>query len=823
MNDKLDSMGKDGKNKFKVICIIIALLIVIAVVIVVVRFDGKQNKKIQYECNDGEEIIYRPLLEENISDENGLKYVNNEILVYIDTSESKKALEEYLNSINAKIVGQIPQINQYQIQLSDEMSLEKIQNIVSEMEQISWIKHVGVNYVIETVEEFYPNDKEWKKSWKEQSGGKNWGMEAIKAPEAWEYRDKMNPVNVGVFDTVFDTDHEDLKDVFVEEPLLNFSSKENKEGNQSHGTHVAGTIAADFNNEIGVCGVCPTARLYGVAFDSKYISNYTTTQLLNVGFSYLITNDCKVINASFSSLDSVYSFCASRNNEFAINTIKSVSKEVGYFLECMLSNGFKFVICNASGNLNEDNGRYKFYRKENFNDKTELSYYDDEDFKRYNEDKVDDKVKEYFDKYGELRTESGNVDAKYEVLCAIEYKDVQDIIITVGAVEPGEKDDSGNIITYREAPYSQGGEAVDVVAPGGSTSIEEDAIYSTIPNGYGYSQGTSMATPHVSGVAAMIFALDPDIEPSKVKEIIVETALDQYGSGEHKYGLVDANAAVQSVLERKEPEDKSNNSWIEAYISYLENLSEDIKDNKKFGLFFVDDNDIPELYYNRGFGYPGGDCLIYCTRNQATEKEFLSEGYNLSYIERKGKIRDFPAEMGVASDIIYTLENGKLTEINHGRSCGDEGPKYDQNNNLIFDYHWDGQRVDEAEYIRLLTEVYDRDAAKIFYDEDNLYSFSEIIEIIRNYSNEGMPSVDIDNLSNICNLVEEHYNTVLNTDVFKVYKSESTKTSTGYEIVLRTTGKSEANVFADIVKIDTSTGKVTTVNKWVDADEWYYK
>ena len=373
-------------------------------------------------------------------------------------------------------------------------------------------------------------------------------MEAIKAPKAWEYRDKMNTVNVGVFDTSFDAEHEDLKDVFVEEPLLNFTAKKNKDGNKSHGTHVAGTIAADFDNKIGVCGVCPTARLYGVAYQSEYMSNYTTTQLLNIGFNYLIINDCRVMNTSFSSFDSVYGFCASRNNEFAINTIKDVSKEVGYYLECMLNKGYRFVICNASGNINEENGVYQFYRKENFNDKTELSYYDYEDFKRYNEGKADETVKTYFDKYGESRAESGNVDAKYEVLCAIENKKVQDIIITVGSVEPDEKDEKGNIKTYKESAYSQGGEAVDVVAPGGAINSKEDQIYSTVPGGYDYKVGTSMATPHVSGVAAMIFASDPDIEPSRVKEIIVETASGEYGSGEHKYGLVDANAAVRVAL-----------------------------------------------------------------------------------------------------------------------------------------------------------------------------------------------------------------------------------------------------------------------------------
>ena len=576
--------GKKKKKAKKIIVVVLSLILVLSVFLLLEYLDilhtplsnkilnqiTKLDNKIKYKCNDGEEIIYNPLSEENISDVNGLKYVNNEILVYLDSSGSEKQLGEYLNNIDAKIVGQIPQINQYQIQLNGEKSLEEIQKIISDMKQISWINHVGVNYVIETVEEFYPNDKEWKKSWKDQSGGKNWGMEAIKAPEAWEYKNQMNPVNVGVFDAVFDTDHEDLKDVFVEEPLLNFSSKENKEEDQSHGTHVAGTIAAGFNNEIGVCGVCPTARLYGVAYNSKLKKKYTTSQFFNIGFTYLITNNCKVINMSLTPTNRAFNFSASRGNEYANTIINKISDEMGYYLDIMIKKGYKFVICNSSGNLNEANGGFHFYRKEKFDDKKELSYYDDNDYKSYKNGTADETVKKYFDKYTETRVESGNVDAKYNSICAIKNKNVQDIIITVGAIEPNEKDKKGNIQNYRESAYSQGGEAVDVVAPGGSTSIKKDAIYSTIPGGYGYSPGTSMSTPHVSGVAAMLFAIDPNIEPSKVKKIIVETSSGEYGNGEHKYGLVDANAAVTEAIKGKNA--KENNKDEQQNIA---NIPED--------------------------------------------------------------------------------------------------------------------------------------------------------------------------------------------------------------------------------------------------------
>lgn len=64
---------------------------------------------------------------------------------------------------------------------------------------------------------------------------------------------------------------------------------------------------------------------------------------------------------------------------------------------------------------------------------------------------------------------------------------------------------------YEVADYSEYGESIDLLAPGGANSQTESNsalfIYSTLPNGrYGYMSGTSMACPHVSGVAALILS-----------------------------------------------------------------------------------------------------------------------------------------------------------------------------------------------------------------------------------------------------------------------------------------------------------------------------
>ena len=82
-------------------------------------------------------------------------------------------------------------------------------------------------------------------------------------------------------------------------------------------------------------------------------------------------------------------------------------------------------------------------------------------------------------------------------------------IIAVAAV-----DYLDNYASFSNYGYS----TVQVGAPGVNT-------YSTIPGGdYGYGAGTSMASPHVTGVAALLFSKDPSLSPSEARRRIVKSA-----------------------------------------------------------------------------------------------------------------------------------------------------------------------------------------------------------------------------------------------------------------------------------------------------------
>jgi subtilisin family serine protease len=106
----------------------------------------------------------------------------------------------------------------------------------------------------------------------------------------------------------------------------------------------------------------------------------------------------------------------------------------------------------------------------------------------------------------------------------------------------------------RKAWYSNYGAWVDIAAPGGETSILNQGVLSTLTNNqYGYFQGTSMACPHVSGVAALVVSKygGSGLTPHALRSILLQTAdniddADPAYSGLLGSGRVNAFAALQA-------------------------------------------------------------------------------------------------------------------------------------------------------------------------------------------------------------------------------------------------------------------------------------
>lgn len=454
------------------------------------------------------DLVYHEPAAENVVMQGGFGYVNNELLVTLDSAESLPALKEYLAGIGGEVVGEIPLTADYQIMLSGTYSREELEALTEQVKSLSYVERSSLNYAFELEEDsyqYYSNDPKWD-DW-ESTSGNNWNMKAIDAPGAWAYRNQMEPVNVGVIDGIFDPNHEDLKDVFQEMPLGNVSDMGEKRYNgggnwsgQGHATHVSGIIAAGFNNNKGICGVAPNVRLYGVDAHSNAVIKYSNNDASYISDSYWMQiamahlvglKHCQVINLSQGQSG----FVSETMDDWNMNMASFIKK-----LHDKSQN--EFIICKSAGNNTQD--------------------------------------------------------AKNGILSGIEDPEVESMIIVVGAVAVSGKHSYFDCKHdgYKVASYSNRGSRVDIVAPGGDSGKYADAgIYSTVPNGYGYMVGTSMAAPHVAGVAAMIFGIDPTFTAKEVKDVIVGTATGSYGGGgfrDERCGLLNAKLAVEKAIELRD-------------------------------------------------------------------------------------------------------------------------------------------------------------------------------------------------------------------------------------------------------------------------------
>lgn len=286
-----------------------------------------------------------------------------------------------------------------------------------------------------------------------------WGVRAIKSDQANAVSGGSRSVLVGVLDSGIDATHPDLapnidasKSVgCVNEGVPDTSPAAWAPTTSSHGTHVAGTIAAA-RNGIGVAGVAPNVRLASVKVVDD--DGFIYPEYAICGFVWAAEKGVDVTNNSYF-IDPWFLWCRTDRDQAAV--IEAVKRAVDYSVRKDVVN------VAALGNSNWD-----------------LSHEITDTGSPNNGTPVERTVgNECLDMPAELPG-----------------------VVGVSAIGP----------EIRKSFYSNYGVIEsDVTAPGGDsrqvagTPDGNGRILSTIPGGgYGYSQGTSMASPHATGVVALI-------------------------------------------------------------------------------------------------------------------------------------------------------------------------------------------------------------------------------------------------------------------------------------------------------------------------------
>lgn len=313
--------------------------------------------------------------------------------------------------------------------------------------------------------------------------------------EAWKVETGKSHVVVAIVDGGIDVKHDDLlANLWVNEKEKNGQAGVDDDGNgkvddvngynfvyrvgnvtaHDHGTHVAGTVGAVSNNEIGVAGVAGgSGKGDGVRLMSCQVFSADGGAASNFGDAliYGALNGAVIAQNSWGyNLPDVY-------EQSVFDAIDFFIAEAGKYEGSPMKGG---VVIFAAGN----NGANAVY-----------------------------------------------------------YPGSYPNVINVGSIASN----------YKRADYSNYHTSVDIVAPGGDQLMgSSNGVLSTYPGkSYAYLQGTSMACPHVSGVAALVVSKYGGVSFTNedLKKHLLTSVRDVYAynpglEGTLGFGLIDARMAL---------------------------------------------------------------------------------------------------------------------------------------------------------------------------------------------------------------------------------------------------------------------------------------
>jgi len=314
-----------------------------------------------------------------------------------------------------------------------------------------------------------------------------WAFSAVRAGEALAQLGGGTNRVIAVIDTGVDVTHPDLAGQIASTYNSSEDTTDASDGD-GHGTFVTGLIAMVNDNDLGGRGVAGRTKVIGIRADDGE-GSFSTESLLAAG-EFAIEQKANIINLSLGGTDMTES-------------------EARQLEDAYLSDVLPVA---AAGNEREE----------------------------------------------------GNP-IEYPAAALGGYRGEAGIGLSVGATRPN----------GQPASFSNSNDYVSVAAPGAGVRGCDDGVFSTVPGNqagmwdaaeecaplfvagvfglgrYGYSEGTSFATPIVSGVAALAWQAEPRLQSEQVAHVLMRSAKQTYGKKRWNQrtgtGVVDALAAIQEA------------------------------------------------------------------------------------------------------------------------------------------------------------------------------------------------------------------------------------------------------------------------------------
>lgn len=329
---------------------------------------------------------------------------------------------------------------------------------------------------------------------------KQYSLDVMQVRDAWKFS-RGQGVKVGVIDFGFDYDHQDLRNQLlpgfnawhgVAGRLFSGAKGDPNKDQVSHGSHVAGIIAAQGQNGLGITGVAPEAKVFPVR-----ISPDLDYQAGRQAFDPFYGELAQKLEAQDKSAMSVLVgaiLAATVAKVDVLNMSLGVTPQ-----QVAAMNGGK-------GGAQAMQGLQLYLKAVEFATKNGVT----------------------------VLVAAGN---ERQEGSPTNLLTLHPAIVTVGATDQNDE----------IAPFSNSSKVLSVSAPGVNVLSTVPATIRNATFPYEAMSGTSMATPNVAGVVALMKATNPALDPVTIKKILMATAEDRGPEGpdpDFGFGRVNAFKAV---------------------------------------------------------------------------------------------------------------------------------------------------------------------------------------------------------------------------------------------------------------------------------------